>query len=178
MDWKNLISQDWTLFLDRDGVINKRIIDGYVTNVKDFIFLPGVVDAIKIFNDRFKRIFVVTNQQGVGKGLMKIEELTEIHNYMVKTVRSGGGRIDKIYSCPQLKSEEDNYRKPSPRMAFMAKEDFPEIDLSKSIMIGDTNSDIVFGKNAGMKTIQVGKEKTDAVADDIFDTLYDFAKII
>ena len=75
MDWKNIINEDWTLFLDRDGVINVRIIDGYVTKVEEFEFLPTVIEAFKIFKDKFKRIIVVTNQQGVGKGFMTIEDL-------------------------------------------------------------------------------------------------------
>jgi HAD superfamily hydrolase (TIGR01662 family) len=72
----------------------------------------------------------------------------------------------------------DNYRKPSPKMAYFAKNDFPDIDLSKSIMIGDMNSDIEFGKNAGMKTIFIGDNELNLTPDDRFETLYDFAKII
>ena len=151
MDWKNIINEDWTLFLDRDGVINVRIIDGYVTKVEEFEFLPNVIEAFKIFKDKFKRIIVVTNQQGVGKGFMTIEDVNMVHNFMIQQLENHGGKIDKIYFCPQLKSVVDNYRKPSPKMAYLAKEDFPDIDLSKSIMVGDMNSDIEFGKNAGMQ---------------------------
>ena len=136
MDWKNIINDDWTLFLDRDGVINVRIIDGYVTKIEEFEFLPDVIESFKIFKNKFKRIIVVTNQQGVGKGLMKNEDVEKVHEFMIQEVRTNGGNIDKVYFCPQLKSVPDNYRKPRPKMAHMAKEDFPEIDLSKSIMIG------------------------------------------
>ncbi len=178
MDWKNVINEDWTLFLDRDGVINVRIIDGYVTKTEEFEFIPGVIDALKIFKNRFKRIIVATNQQGVGKGLMKNEDVETVHNYMIQEVRNNGGNIDKVYFCPQLKSVPDNFRKPSPKMAFFAKNDFPEIDLSKSIMIGDMNSDIEFGKNAGMKTIFIGDNELKTNPDDRFETLYDFAKTL
>ena len=105
MDWKNIINDDWTLFLDRDGVINVRIIDGYVTKIEEFEFLPDVIEAFKIFKNKFKRIIVVTNQQGVGKGLMKNEDVEKVHEFMIQEVRTNGGNIDKVYFCPQLKSE-------------------------------------------------------------------------
>ena len=178
MDWKNIIDQNWTLFLDRDGVINVRIIDGYVTKIEEFDFLPNVIEAFRIFKDKFKHVVVVTNQQGVGKGLMTESDVEKVHEYMIQEVITNGGNIDKVYFCPQLKSETDNYRKPSPKMAFFAKNDFPEIDFSKSIMIGDMNSDIEFGKNAGMKTIFIGNNEHMTEPDDFFDTLFDFAKII
>lgn len=178
MDWKNTIDNDWTLFLDRDGVINVRIIDGYVTKIEEFEFLPGVIEAFKIFKNKFNRIIVVTNQQGVGKGLMTEDDVKEVHDFMINEVENHDGKIDKVYFCPQLKSVPDNYRKPSPKMAYMAKEDFPEIDLSKSIMIGDMNSDVEFGKNAGMMTIFIGDNELKLIPDGRFNSLYDFAKVI
>lgn len=178
MDWKNIINDDWTLFLDRDGVINVRIIDGYVTKTEEFEFLPNVIDAFKIFKNKFKRIIVVTNQQGVGKGIMTIEDVERVHKYMLQQIENQGGKIDKVYFCPQLKSEVDNYRKPSPQMAYFAKNDFPEIDLSKSIMVGDMNSDVEFGMNAGMKTVFIGDNELKLIPDSRYDSLYDFAKMI
>lgn len=178
MDWKNIINNDWTLFLDRDGVINDRIIDGYVTNINEFRFLPGVLDAFRIFDKKFGKIIVVTNQQGVGKGIMKNEDVENVHNFMIQQITSNEGRIDKVYFCPQLKSVADNYRKPSPKMAFFAKNDFPQIDFDKSIMIGDMSSDIEFGKNSGMRTIFIGDNELNITPDDRFDSLYEFAKII
>lgn len=178
MDWKNIINKDWTLFLDRDGVINVRIIDGYVTKIEEFEFLPNVIEALKIFKEKFKYIVVVTNQQGVGKGIMKFEDVETVHQFMVQQVAENGGKIDKVYFCPQLKSVPDNYRKPSPKMAYFAKNDFSDIDLSKSIMIGDMNSDVEFGKNAGMKTIYIGDNELNLTPDDRFETLYDFAKTL
>lgn len=178
MDWKSIIDNEWTLFLDRDGVINVRIIDGYVTNIEDFEFLPNVIEAFKIFKDKFKRIIIVTNQQGVGKGIMTNEDVRNVHSYMVHEIESKGGKIDGVYFCPQLKSDPDNYRKPNPMMAYYAKNEFPDIDLQKSIMIGDMNSDVEFGKNAGMKTIFVGDNELTLTPDDRFNTLYDFAKTL
>ena len=178
MDWKNIIDEGWTLFLDRDGVINVRIIDGYVTKIEEFEFLPNVIESLKIFKDKFKHIIVVTNQQGVGKGIMKFEDVEEVHRFMVQEIADNEGRIDKVYFCPQLKSVPDNYRKPSPKMAYFAQNDFSDIDLSKSIMIGDMNSDVEFGRNAGMKTIFIGDNELTITPDDRFKTLYDFAKTL
>ena len=153
------INNTWTLFLDRDGVINKRIIDDYVKTWDQFEFLPGVVDAIKRFSDLFGKIVVVTNQQGIGKGIMRTEDLELIHKNMLYEVNYFKGRIDKIYFCPFLNSENHPDRKPGIGMALKAKKDFPEIDFENSIMIGDSISDLEFGKNCGMKTIFISNQK-------------------
>lgn len=178
MDWRNIIDDSWTLFLDRDGVINVRLIDDYVKNINEFEFLPGVLYAFEIFGKCFNKIIIVTNQQGVGKGLMTLETVGIIHDFMKKQIENQKGRVDAIYVCPQLKTEPDNFRKPSPKMAFMAKNDFPAIDFNKSIMIGDSNSDIEFGHNAGMHTILIGDEVKESVADDRFDSLIQFANTL
>ena len=178
MDWKAKIDKSWTLFLDRDGVINVRLIDDYVKNINEFEFLPGVLEAFKIFSEKFGRIIIVTNQQGVGKGLMTLKDVDEVHSFMKEEIEAQNGRIDAIYVCPQLKSDPDNFRKPSPRMAYMAQHDFPEIDLEKSVMIGDSNSDIEFGKNAGMYTILIGDEPVKCKPDSSFESLLKFAKIL
>ena len=173
-DWKHIVDADWTLFLDRDGVINRRIVDGYVTSWEEFEFLPGVLEALKTFAQRFKYIFVITNQQGVGKGLMTMDQVDAIHDRMCTEIEANGGLIDGILVCPQLASEPDNYRKPKPDMAYMAREICPDIDLNKTIMVGDGQTDIEFGHNAGTKTIFIGDE--NPAADDSFPSLIDFAK--
>jgi HAD superfamily hydrolase (TIGR01662 family) len=109
---------------------------------------------------------------------MKFEDVEEVHRFMLQEVADNDGKIDKVYFCPQLKSVPDNYRKPSPKMAYFAQNDFPDIDLSKSIMIGDMNSDVEFGRNAGMKTIFIGDNELTITPDDKFETLYDFAKTL
>ena len=174
IDWHNTIQPDWTLFLDRDGVINRRIVDGYVTHWEEFEFLEGVQEAMQILTKKFKYIFVITNQQGVGKGLMTIEQVDDIHDKMCTAIEAHSGNINGILVCPQLASEPDNYRKPSPDMAYMACEICPDIDLSKSVMVGDGQTDIEFGRNAGTMTVFIGAE--NPTADDSFPSLYDFAK--
>ena len=146
------IDKEWSLFLDRDGVINRRIKDGYVTEWEEFSFLPGALEAMKIFSQKFGRIFIITNQQGIGKGLMNEHTLEDIHNKMIKEIEKKGGRIDAIYYCPDLEENRSPDRKPNPGMAFRAQHDFPEVNFSKSLMIGDTASDVEFGRRAGMYT--------------------------
>lgn len=175
-DWNHIIDADWTLFLDRDGVVNRRIIDGYVTCWEEFEFLPGVLEAIKLFAERFKYLFLITNQQGVGKGLMTMEQLEAIHDRMCMEIEAFGGRIDGILVCPQLATEPDNYRKPSPKMAYMAQELCPDIDLAKTVMIGDGKADIDFGRNAGTRTVFIGNDNPDA--DDTYPSLFEFANLL
>ncbi len=148
-----------TLFLDRDGVINKRLIDDYVKSVDEFVFEEGVPEAIAKLSKRFERIVVVTNQQGVGKGLMSEKTLQEIHRYMKGEIEKAGGHIDAIYFCPDLKNTKSLYRKPNIGMGLHAKRDFPEIRFNQSVMIGDSISDMKFGKKLGMKTVFISNDK-------------------
>ncbi len=173
MTLKNLnIDKSWTLFLDRDGVINKKLDNDYVKHWIEFEFLDGVIDAIKFFNTLFGKIVVVTNQQGIGKRLYRTEDLELIHKNMVYEITYHGGRIDKVYFSPYLHSENHPTRKPGIGMALQAKEEHSEIDFSKSIMIGDSMSDMEFGKNAGMKTIYISQEtKNDPKIDFTFKSL-------
>jgi len=151
----NKIDKNWTLFLDRDGVINRRLMDDYVKSWSEFAFLPGVPEAIAAFAKVFGRIVVVTNQQGIAKGLMTESDLQSIHHQMVLEIQKAGGRIDKVYFCPHHRQDNCACRKPRIGMAKQAKADFPEIDWQRSIMVGDTPSDIEFGRNAGMRTVFV-----------------------
>lgn len=143
-----------TLFLDRDGVINKHLPDDYVKSWEEFEFLPGVLDALVLLSEIFPHIVVVTNQRGVGKGLMTENDLTSIHETMLSVIQKNGGRIDKIYYCTDLSNESFN-RKPNSGMAYQAKKDFPNIDFEKSMMVGDSDSDMEFGNRLGMKTILI-----------------------
>lgn len=167
------------LFLDRDGVINSRISDGYVTSSDEFIFLPGVIEALKILTKKFQRIIIVSNQQGVGKGLMSNSDLEEVHDYMLEELEENDIKIDKIYVCTALLESDDPCRKPNIGMALQAKEDFPDIDFSNSVMVGDTTSDMKFGKNAGMRTVLTVpdnySDENDSLIDEIHNGLYGYA---
>ncbi len=173
---KDKIDKSWTLFIDRDGVINKRLPDDYVKSWSEFEFLPGVLESFKIFSGKFGKIIVVTNQQGVGKGLMTEEKLKDIHNNMIHEIEKHGGRVDAVYYCTDLKNKKNNCRKPSIKLFENAISDFPGISPEKSIMAGDSASDIEFGKNAGIFTVSIGNDKIDA--DLSFGSLKEFADYI
>lgn len=155
---KITIDPTWTLFLDRDGVINRRLPDAYVSAPEDLEFLPGVLDILADLSKIFLHLIVVTNQQGIGRGLMTTEQLDVVHDHMLSIVTRAGGCIDGIYYCGDLARQSGNCRKPSPVMAYRAQKDFHDIIFTKSIMIGDTIADIGFGQNLGMKTILVGEQ--------------------
>jgi histidinol-phosphate phosphatase family protein len=141
------IDPSWTLFIDRDGVVNKEKHLDYIHKWNEFQFYTGVKEAFKIFNKKFGIIVMITNQRGVAKGLTKSGDLKIIHKNMLQEIQDAGGRIDQIYVCTDMESDD---RKPSPGMGLQAIKDFPEIDLSKSIMIGNTLSDMKFGRNLGV----------------------------
>lgn len=171
------ITKDWTLFLDRDGVINRRIIDGYVTSPEEFVFLDHVPEAIAILTGFFSRIIVVTNQQGIGKGLYTAEDLKRVHEKMLRGVERAGGKISAVYFAPQLDAEKSPMRKPGIGMAMKAREDFPEIDFAKSVMVGDSKSDMEFAHAAGMFAVFCG-EKESSLANLNFHSLSAFASYL
>ena len=170
------IDTTWTLFLDRDGVINKKLEDDYVKHSSEFEFIDGVLNALRMLDLIFGNIVVVTNQQCIGKRIIYPEDLELIHQNMLYEISYLKGRIDKIYYSPYLASENHPTRKPSIGMALQAKKDFPNIDFSKSIIVGDSMSDMEFGRNAGMKTVYISNEpKEDARIDFNFRSLIYFA---
>lgn len=166
------IDKTWTLFLDRDGVINVESVGSYITSWEEFRFLDGVKDAIKSLSGMFGRVVIVSNQRGVGRGIMSIDALREINTNLRNTVANYGGRIDKIYNCIAI-SDEDRNRKPNTGMGMQAQEDFPEIDFRKSIMVGNSMSDMEFGKRLSMHTIFLTtKHEAVEMPNDLVDEQY------
>jgi D-glycero-D-manno-heptose 1,7-bisphosphate phosphatase len=155
-DWIQQIDASWTLFLDRDGVINRKLENDYVKHIDEFEFLPEVLKSLEICANTFGTIVVVTNQQGVGKGLMSENELLGIHQFMLAEVFNHGGRIDAVQYCTGLAKDNPPCRKPNTGMAFEAREKFPEIDFSRSVMVGDSVSDMEFGHRLGMQCVRIG----------------------
>jgi histidinol-phosphate phosphatase family domain/HAD-superfamily hydrolase, subfamily IIIA len=150
----------WTLFLDRDGVINRRIPGQYVTCLKEFDYLAGSLQAIVLLNKIFDRIIIVTNQKGVGKGIMSQEDLDHIHNKMRVDLNNKGGNLTAIYAATEASFSSKSQHKPNLGMGLQAKTAFPEIDFKKAIMVGDSISDIEFGRQLGMWTVLIeGKEE-------------------
>ena len=143
-----------TLLLDRDGTINVLRPNDYVKCWEEFEFLPGVRETIALWSEQVKHIFIVTNQRGVGKGLMTEADLLEIHRRMCEEIAAAGGRIDKIYYCTSL-TEEDTRRKPGRGMFDDILRDYPEVRPEKCLMICDAASDMKFAENCGIKGIRI-----------------------
>jgi len=176
------ISPDWTLFLDRDGVINHEKDADYIRNWSEFRFYDGVTEALKIFGTLFKHIVVVTNQKGVGKGWMLEEDLADIHLQMSNRIVAEGGRLDKVYYCTDLNDDSPN-RKPNPGMGLQAARDFPGINFEKAMMVGNTMSDMEFGKNLGLFTVYLPTtrglpEMPNTLIDAVYPDLLTLAKAL
>lgn len=149
---KNKYNKEWSLFLDRDGVINEEVQGTYVTKWDEFKFFEGSLEALELLSNIFGNIIVVTNQRGVGRGIMSAADLKHIHDQMTFEIENNGGKIDKIYACTAVDNEDPN-RKPNTGMALQAKEDFAAINFKKCVMVGNNLSDMLFGKRMAMHTV-------------------------
>ena len=171
-----------TLFLDRDGVLNVRTPGDYVKTPAEWIPVPGLEEAMQQLSDLFGRIIVVTNQAGIGRGLMTETDLSAVHQKMIETIQRAGGRLDAIYHCPHRSDAGCDCRKPATGMALRAKVDFPDIDFTNSWMVGDSISDMELGLRLGMRTVLIhGKAEESArlaglPLDFRFDSLVEFAR--
>jgi histidinol-phosphate phosphatase family protein len=166
------IDKSWTLFLDRDGVINVESVGSYITSWDEFTYHDGVLDALRSFSNLFGNIVIVSNQRGVGRGIMTMDALRDINNNLRASVQARGGRIDKIYNCTAV-NDDDHNRKPNTGMGLQAQQDFPTIDFKRSIMVGNSMSDMEFGKKLSMHTVFL-TTKHDAVQlpNDLVDEQY------
>ncbi|HQX72406.1 MAG TPA: HAD-IIIA family hydrolase [Chitinophagaceae bacterium] len=176
------IDKSWTLFIDRDGVINHEKKEDYILNWEEFRFYEGVEKAFQKLAGKFGKIIIVSNQRGVGKQLMTEHDLRTIHQNMQNAIEAAGGRIDKIYYCTSTDNKHPD-RKPNPGMAFHAKNYFDSVDLSRSVIIGNKPSDMLFGKNAGIYSVFLATTNPDVPfphpdIDLRFDSLPDFAKAL
>ncbi len=144
-----------TVFLDRDGVLNEKMPEGrYVTSWNEFHPLPGVAEAIGRLNRAGVRVIVVSNQRGIAKGLYSAADVQEIHSRFQDLLKTHGAKVDGFYFCPHEKGQ-CNCRKPLPGLFEQAVVEFPEISAASSAMIGDSLSDIEFGRRLGMLTVFV-----------------------
>ncbi|MDD5264949.1 MAG: HAD family hydrolase [Candidatus Bipolaricaulis sp.] len=151
-----------TVFLDRDGVINRRPPTGeYVTRWSEFEFLPDVPEAIARMTKAGLRIFVVTNQRGIARGLVERAEVERIHRRMTQALARSGGRIDAVYCCPHNDGECD-CRKPGVGLFRNAERDHPDIDFKRSVLIGDSWTDIQAGNAIGALTILIAADPKTA----------------
>lgn len=149
-----------TLLLDRDGTINVHIIGDYVRRWEDFEFIPGILESIADWTASGKNIYIVTNQRGIGKGIYSENDLAAIHKKMLETIQLAGGRIDGIYYCTSL-SEDDIRRKPGRGMFDDILRDHPEVNPSRTLMIGDGDVDRDFAENCGIDFVRVDSLKRE-----------------
>ncbi|MGB1345149.1 MAG: D-glycero-alpha-D-manno-heptose-1,7-bisphosphate 7-phosphatase [Amylibacter sp.] len=176
-------------FLDRDGVLN--LDNGYPFRIDDIVFLPNILPALKILSQRKYMIFIITNQSGIARGYFTEKEFLTIMDYIKNYFSVNGVHVDGIYYCPHhplfgtSKERNCECRKPKPGMINNAKEEY-NIDLKKSLLVGDNKSDIMAGVNAGIpnryllvdNNKHIETEKYDYhVAGTLLDAVQNFFKI-
>ncbi|MCY4342980.1 MAG: HAD family hydrolase [Gammaproteobacteria bacterium] len=147
--------RDKVAFLDRDGVINEVPVGhGYVTAWAQFRFIDGALDALRALKGKGYRLVVVTNQQGIGKGLMDLDALEAIHRKLRAHCARHGAAIDGVFFCPHLASDGCDCRKPRPGLIRQAVRELGlDLDLGRSWLIGDSPRDIEAGAAAGLNTL-------------------------
>lgn len=176
-----------TVFLDRDGVINEKMPEGeWVTHWSDFQVLPGVIQAIDTMKRSGLQVFVISNQRGVALGKFSAEDVREIHDRFQLMLEAVGTRVDGFYFCPHDRGQ-CNCRKPLPGLFEQAVADHPDIQAHTSVMIGDSKSDMEFGRALGMMTVFVevdpalqkpGADAARALADIQTGSLLDATEIL
>jgi len=141
------------VFLDRDGVINKERKD-YVKTINELEIFPNISKCIKELKKNNYLVIVITNQSAINRGLTNLQKINDIHNKIQTFLETFNTKIDAFYICPHRPDENCLCRKPHSQMIIQASNDF-DIDLQSSWMIGDNDSDILAGKNAGCKNIKI-----------------------
>jgi D-glycero-D-manno-heptose 1,7-bisphosphate phosphatase len=167
-------------FLDRDGVLNRKMPEGqYVTRWEEMRFLPCVAGAIILLRQAGFRVVVVSNQRCVAKGLLTVQKLESMHRRMCEKFASEGATIDAVYYCPHDTEPPCACRKPAPGLLLEAAREHL-IDLGSSWMIGDTTGDMEAGRKAGCKTarLQDPNEPADGLADVVAPSLLEAARQI
>ena len=165
------------LFLDRDGIINERMIGGYITKSSEFTLIPESLTLFAWAKEHGYLTVIVTNQQGIGKGLMTEQDLANVHAYMYSLLAEHGFTPDAIEFCSDLAGTNSSRRKPAPGMLLDAAQKL-DIDFSSSWMIGDSISDVQAGKHSGTKTILVGDYSDIPEADFICAHVRECEKIL
>jgi len=157
--WKDIIASakngkyNW-LILDRDGVINELLPNRYAQSIEDITLNSQFLESCKDIAQSFEELFVLTNQACIGKGIVSSEQVEAINNYIEAEVGKAGGRIAAFYVCPDINSESAN-RKPNTGFAQVIKQQFPDIDFSKTLVLGDSYSDELFAKRIGASFIKI-----------------------
>ena len=149
---QKIIKKYDTIFLDRDGTLNPD--PGYISSLNDFKFYDFTIAALKKMNVYASRFCIITNQSGLARGKIELDELSKINNYILNEFYENGLNLVGIYFCPDHPDEASENRKPETGMFKLAAKEH-DIDISNSIMIGDAVSDIEAGLNLNMDTMLV-----------------------
>ena len=161
------------VFIDRDGVIVED--PGFVHKIEDFKIIPNAIEGLKLLKNY--KLFIITNQSGIGKGIYTIEDFLRFNNYLIEQLEKHKIKIQKTYYCPHKREDNCECRKPKIKFLKDAEKEF-KIDLKKSFVIGDRKSDFELGKNASCRTIHVltghgihskNDVKPDYFAEDLLD---------
>lgn len=177
--------EPWCLFLDRDGVINRRIVGDYVRTTRQWEYLPGALQALRLLSEWAPRIVIVTNQRGVARGLVSPKDLYSIHARLLEDVATIGARVDAIRVCPHLETDGCLCRKPLPGLALSWLAVNREVNPARSVMVGDSASDMSMAANLAAVTgscVRVliddrSEATTTGVETDFrFPTLLDYAR--
>lgn len=151
------------VFLDRDGTMLVDPVDERVDTDEELVLFPDSIEAMKHLADNDFAVIIITNQAGIGEGLLDVEGFNRLHNKFIDLLNSSGVKILKTYMCPHNPTDGCDCRKPSPKMLLNAAKEF-DIDLKNTYMVGDRYSDILAGVNAGTKTILVKTGNVDVEA--------------
>lgn len=158
------------VFLDRDGtIIQDR---HYLLSPEGIRFLKGAFEGLKILKKSGFKIFIVTNQSGVGRGFLSLPRLNEINKEILLRLKAQGLYVNGVYFCPHHPKENCTCRKPKPRLVLRILKEYPEIEPRRSVTVGDKESDVLFGKILGTKNVLISKEnevstEADFVARDL-----------
>jgi histidinol-phosphate phosphatase family protein len=175
--------REWCLFVDRDGVINRQIVGDYVRSWRQFEWLPGAPLALKKLREWAPHIVVVTNQQGIGKGLMSADDVVAIHQHLEHQLAPDRLTIDAFQVCPHLESADCACRKPRPGLVLDWLGEHLDSEPSLSIMVGDSLGDLELARNVatvvgGCASIHIGEAGPRGIADASFESLWDFAAAV
>lgn len=172
--------REWCLFLDRDGVVNRQVVGDYVRSMRQFDWLPGASLALKMLRKWAPHLVVITNQQGIGKGLMSADDVATIHQHLQSALAADGLAIDAFQVCPHLEATGCPCRKPRPGLVLDWLAQHPGSEPALSLVVGDSRGDLELAQNVAAAagrcgSIQIGGTGSGGIADATFDSLWDFA---
>lgn len=162
------------VLLDRDGTLNERIVDDYVRTPEQLQLLPGAAAAVGRLNRAGLPVLLVTNQRGVGRALMTQQDLTAVHRRLAAELAVAGAWLDGIYVCPHDRGRCD-CRKPLPGLARQIVTDHSNLDLTRSVVIGDSDDDMGFARAIGARGVLIGGPRA---ADRVVATLQEAVDLV